>query len=337
MARESIGTAEFERLVARTGNADYLARAYAGRKDGMTPAECVALARRNDDAVAMASGTVTGRTPAVVTMAVCRAANSLAARGRERNAWSLFLNVPVDMEEPEVRAYLREAYETVQLSDVSIIRTKADTVTAYAVAYGKPCGGGTGAGTERAGAVTGAKEEPDVLPKGAECRIVLCGLAGAEETILLYGENRERLEKHYPEHFLKDIPLLKNTLDATGYCRIAKEHGAVYQYALGDGGVYAGLFAMSERLRTGLSVELPRIPISQKTIEICEELDTDPYQIGSGGCVLMITADAETLLSALWAAGAEAADIGCLREGFAKELHNGEEVRFLEPLRTKKK
>ncbi len=330
MARESIGTAEFERLVARTGNADYLARAYAGRKDGMTPAECVALARRNDDAVAMASGTVTGRTPTVVTMAVCRAANSLAARGRERNAWSLFLNVPVDMEEPEVRAYLREAYETVQLSDVSIIRTKADTVTAYAVAYGKPCGGGTGA-------VVDAKEEPDVLPKGAECRIVLCGLAGAEETILLYGENRERLEKHYPEHFLKDIPLLKNTLDATGYCRIAKEHGAVYQYALGDGGVYAGLFAMSERLRTGLSVELPRIPISQKTIEICEELDTDPYQIGSGGCVLMITADAETLLSALWAAGAEAADIGCLREGFAKELHNGEEVRFLEPLRTKKK
>ena len=217
MARESIGTAEFERLVARTGNADYLARAYAGRKDGMTPAECVALARRNDGAVAMASGTVTGRTPAVVTMAVCRAANSLAARGRERNAWSLFLNVPVDMEEPEVRTYLREAYENVQLSDVSIIRTKADTVTAYAVAYGKPCGGGTGA-------VVDAKEEPDVLPKGAECRIVLCGLAGAEETILLYGENRERLEKHYPEHFLKDIPLLKNTLDATGYCRISARY-----------------------------------------------------------------------------------------------------------------
>ena len=337
MARESIGTAEFERLVARTGNADYLARAYAGRKDGMTPAECVALACRNDGAVAMASGTVTGRMPAVVTMAVCRAANSLAARGRERKAWSLFLNVPADMEEPEVRAYLREAYETVQLSDVSIIRTGTDTVTAHAVAYGEPCGEGTGGGAESGGAIQDAKEKPDVLPKDAECRIVLCGLAGAEETILLYGENRERLGNRYPEHFLKDIPLLKNTLDATGYCRIAKEHGAVYQYALGDGGVYAGLFAMSERLRTGLSVELPRIPISQKTIEICEELDTDPYQIGSGGCVLMITADAETLLSALWAAGAEASDIGCLREGFAKELHNGDEVRFLEPLRTKKK
>ena len=81
---------------------------------------------------------------------------------------------------------------------------------------------------------------------------------------------------------------------------------------------------------------LPSIPISQKTIEICEELDTDPYLIGAGGCILMITKNAEELLKALWEAGAEAADIGRLCEGHAKELRNGEEVRFLEPLRTKK-
>ncbi|MBO7631769.1 MAG: hydrogenase maturation factor, partial [Lachnospiraceae bacterium] len=75
------------------------------------------------------------------------------------------------------------------------------------------------------------------------------------------------------------------------------------------------------------------IPISQKTIEVCEELDIDPYQIGAGGCILMITRDAEKLLSALYAEGAEAADIGCLQNGFAKELHNGDEVRCLEPYR----
>lgn len=336
MARESIGTAEFERLVARTGNEKYLARPYAGRRDDMTPFECVTVAAANDCSVMMASGAMTGRSPLIVRMAVCRAINGLAVRNRTVKAVSLFLNVPADMPEAEIRPYMREAYALTALSDVEIIRTGVGSVTVYAVAYGEPspedrteeCSGG--------GRTRETASESSEIPADTVCRIILCGMAGAEETVLLYEENRDRLKERYPEHFLKDVPMLADGLDASLYCRIAAEHGALYQYSCGDGGVYSGLFGMAERIRTGLSVDLPLIPISQKTIEICEELDTDPYLIGAGGCILMITRNAKELLAALWEAGAEAADIGQLCEGRAKELRNGDEVRFLEPLRTRK-
>lgn len=315
MGKGSIGAAEFERLVARTGNAKYLARTYSGRKDGMPLSECVSMAARNDRNIPAASGTVTGNTPLIVRFAVYRAGNAQAARGRKTEAFSLLLNVPKDMPEEAVRPYMREAYGVTELADVSVVRTDGTEVVAHVTAFG------------------GEAEEPLPDFPAGDYRIILCGQAGAEETVLLYDRYRERLLQRYPKHFLSEIPALAEGLDARRLCEIGRRNGAAYTYACGDGGVYAGLFGLSERIRTGISVSLPDIPISQKTIEVCEELDIDPYQIGAGGCILMITRDAEKLLSALYAEGAEAADIGCLQNGFAKELHNGDEVRCLEPYR----
>ena len=324
MGKGSIGAAEFERLVARTGNAKYLARPYTGRKDGMPVSECVRMAYENDRNIAAASGTMTGDDPMIVAFAAYRAGNALAARGRKAETYALLLSVPKDMPEEAVRPYMRKAYEVIELADVSVVRTDTAHMTAHVTAFG-------GAAFGEAETADGAESVPD-FPDG-EYRIILCGQAGAEETVLLYGQYRERLSAKYPKHFLSEIPALAEGLDAGKLCETGWKNGMVYAFACGDGGVYAGLFGLSERLRTGLSVSLPEIPISQKTIEVCEELNIDPYQIGSGGCILMITRDAEKLLSALYAEGAEAADIGCLQNGFAKELHNGDEVRCLEPYR----
>lgn len=324
MGKGSIGAAEFERLVARTGNAKYLARPYTGRKDGMPVSECVRMAYENDRNIAAASGTMTGDDPIIVAFAAYRAGNALAARGRKAETYALLLSVPKDMPEEAVRPYMRKAYEVTELADVSVVRTDTAHVTAHVTAFG-------GAAFGEAEAADEAEAVPE-FPDG-EYRIILCGQAGAEETVLLYGQYRERLSAKYPKHFLSEIPALAEGLDAGKLCETGWKNGMVYAYACGDGGVYAGLFGLSERLRTGLSVSLPEIPISQKTIEVCEELNIDPYRIGSGGCILMITRDAEKLLSALYAEGAEASDIGRLQNGFAKELHNGDEVRCLEPYR----
>ena len=53
MGRSSIGNAEFERLVSRTGNRLFLGRPYTGRKEDMTCAECVYAAGVNDRANGM--------------------------------------------------------------------------------------------------------------------------------------------------------------------------------------------------------------------------------------------------------------------------------------------
>lgn len=315
MGKGRVGAAEAERLAARIGNAKYLARPYSGRRDGMSVAECVKLAAAQDRSISMASGTMTGRDPRITMLAVYRAMNALAVRGRTVEACTLLLMVPREIPEAQLRPFMRAAYAVAELSDVEIVRADTSEVTAHVTTYG------------HAGEDTLA-EYPE-----AEYSVVMCGLAGAEETLLSYEEHRERLLAKYPQHFLKDIPSLMDTLDARGYCEVAARSGAVYAYACSDGGVYAGLYGMGERLRLGMRIDLPSIPISQKTIEICEELDIDPYRIGANGCVFFITAEPERLLTALYEAGAEAAVIGHLQEANARELHNGDEVRYLEPFR----
>lgn len=337
MAVGSIGAAEFERLVARTGNEKFLARPYAGRKDGMPVSECVRMATANDRAIAAANATLSGRNPLITRLSVLRARNALAARGRQAESMALSLTVPADMPESELRAYMREAYAVTELSDVSIVRTDASTVTATATVFGGlAVDGNAEEASEAADAAREASEAADATESsdsGQEYHIILTGLAGGEETLLLYEANKERLSAKYPKHFLNEITQLAEGLDQRKACETGYRNGVSYMYALGDGGVYAGLYAMSGRIRTGLCVNLPDITISQKTIEVCEELDIDPYQIGSGGCILMVTDDPEKLLNALWKEDIEAADIGRLTDTNAKELHNGEEVRYLEPYR----
>lgn len=315
MGEGRIGAPEFERLVMRIGNANYLARPYSGKRDGMPVSECVRLAFLQDSAVSMASGTMTGRNPLIVRMAYARAVNNLAARARKATAFTLLLTVPKDIPEEQLRPYMREAFAIAKLSDVEIVRTDTVSITAHVTASGAPM------------------EVPKQDYPAGEYSIVMCGFAGAETTVLLYEQHKKRLAMKYPKHFLTGIPELADALDMVKTCEIGFLHGAVYGYACSDGGVYAGLFGMGERLRTGMKVNLPAIPISQKTIEVCEELDIDPYRIGSGGCVFLITPDSETLLAALYEVRIEAEVIGTLSEEAARELHNGDEVRFLEPFR----
>lgn len=316
MSRGSIGDAEFERLVSRTGNRLFLGRPFTGRKEGMTCAECVYAAGVNDRAVGMASGTVSGMSPRIVPMAFVRAVSKLYARGREPKAFGLLLSVPKDAPEETLRSFMKAFYQLGALTEAEILREERTDYTARVTAYGEYYEG---------------FHEPE--PAFGELSVVMCGQAGAEETVLLAEEKQELLRGKLPKHFLSEIPELLLSEAAERICRTGCENGALYQYACGDGGVYAGLFQMGERLRTGMKIELPDIPISQLTIEVCEVLDIDPYQIGSGGCILMVTKDGERLANALLAEGFEAAVIGSLSEGNAKELHNGGEVRYLEPYR----
>ena len=103
----------------------------------------------------------------------------------------------------------------------------------------------------------------------------------------------------------------------------------------GDGGVYGALWKLGEKLRAGMEIALPDIPIAQITIEVCEVTDCDPYQIPGGGCVLFVTADPDRLLAAIAEAApqVEAAVIGRLTKDAARTLQNRGETRYLEPYR----
>ena len=336
-----IGTAEYERLTTRLGRERYLRRRPAGFGEDTDLSARIALAARADRELSSATGTMSGTNAGIAAMATNRAFAALAAIGREATAVTLLLSVPEDMPEATVRDYLRAAYAASSFEDVAIAREKREDVLAHVSAFGAPAGA---ADSEAAHAANPPAQASDAAAEAAESAaagnsaewsVVMAGTAGIEGTVLLYEANRERMEEKYPKHFLQKAAELPETAANATLSRAGFAAGAAAAVPGGDGGVYGALWKLGEKLRAGMEIALPDIPIAQITIEVCEVTDCDPYQIPGGGCVLFVTADPDRLLAALAEAApqVEAAVIGRLTKDAARTLQNRGETRYLEPYR----
>ena len=336
-----IGTAEYERLTTRLGRERYLRRRPAGFGDDTDLSARIALAARADRELSSATGTMSGTNAGIAAMATNRAFAALAAIGREATAVTLLLSVPEDMPEATVRDYLRAAYAASSFEDVAIAREKREDVLAHVSAFGAPAGAADSEAAHaanppaQASDATAEAAESVAAENSAEWSVVMAGTAGIEGTVLLYEANREQMEAKYPKHFLQKAAELPETAANATLIRAGFAAGAAAAVPGGDGGVYGALWKLGEKLRAGMEIALPDIPIAQITIEVCEVTDCDPYQIPGGGCVLFVTADPDPLLTALAEAApqVEAAVIGRLTKDAARTLQNRGETRYLEPYR----
>ena len=327
-----IGTAENERLTTRLGRERYLRRRPAGFGEDTDLSARIALAARADRELSSATGTMSGTNLCVAAMATNRAFAALAAIGREATAVTLLLSVPEDMPEATVRDYLRAAYAASTFEDVAIAREKREDVLAHVSAFGAPAGAAEDDAEANAAAEAA---EGEAAEQSAAWSVVMAGTAGIEGTVLMYGANREQMESKYPKHFLQKAAELPETAAGAALIRAGFAAGAAAAVPGGDGGVYGALWKLGEKLRAGMEIALPDIPIAQITIEVCEVTDCDPYQIPGGGCVLFATADPDRLLAAIAEAApqVEAAVIGRLTKDAARTLQNRGETRYLEPYR----
>ena len=336
-----IGTAEYERLTTRLGRERYLRRRPAGFGEDTDLSARIALAARADRELSSATGTMSGTNAGIAAMATNRSFAALAAIGREATAVTLLLSVPEDMPEATVRDYLRAAYAASSFEDVAIAREKREDVLAYVSAFGAPAGAAYSEAARAANPPAQASDaaaeaaESAVAGNSAEWSVVMAGTAGIEGTVLLYEANREQMEAKYPKHFLQKAAELPETAANATLIRAGFAAGAAAAVPGGDGGVYGALWKLGEKLRAGMEIALPDIPIAQITIEVCEVTDCDPYQIPSGGCVLFVTADPDRLLAALAEAApqVETAVIGRLTKDAARTIQNRGETRYLEPYR----
>ena len=96
------------------------------------------------------------------------------------------------------------------------------------------------------------------------------------------------------------------------------------------GGVSAALWILGEKLQSGLRVDLRAIPIRQETVEICEALDLDPYDLPGDGAWLIAVKDAEDALLLCRSHGIPAAKIGETTADDARILACGDIMRYLE-------
>lgn len=81
----------------------------------------------------------------------------------------------------------------------------------------------------------------------------------------------------------------------------------------------------------GLEIDLKKLPIRQETVEICNLLDLNPYELISGGCLLIAAENGADLVRRLEEENIPATVVGRTTGGKDRIIRNGEEKRFLEP------
>lgn len=160
--------------------------------------------------------------------------------------------------------------------------------------------------------------------------IVLVNEVGIEGMLRLMDEREAELKKRFAPVFLAAAEQFRDTVFAADAIRTAKAAGAEAVRQVGEGGIFAALWRLSEESGMGLETDLKRMPVRQETIEICEYFRLNPYQLASAGSFLMLASRGEALVDALLREGIEASVIGNLTEGHDKIIRNGGERRCID-------
>ena len=94
------------------------------------------------------------------------------------------------------------------------------------------------------------------------------------------------------------------------------------------------MWEMASGAGVGLNIDLKKLPVRQETIEICEYFTLNPYELLSGGCLIMAAPEGEKLVRDLAGADIPAVVVGRTTGGNDRVLYNGEEKRYLDMPKT---
>ena len=253
-----------------------------------------------------------------------KCANNLAAGGAWPVAATITLLLPVHTEEPQVRALMAAAEE--KCSELSMEIAGGQTritggvlqpmavVTAYGrVLRGNGC------------SVKDARPGQD---------IVLSKWIGLQGTALTARRHYGKLRERYPAYLVEEAMDFGRYLSVLPEAKIALEQGVCAMHDASEGGIFGALWELAEGAGTGLTIDLRKLPLRQETVEVCECCGVNPYELLSGGCLIMATWDGPGLRQALEKAQIPAALVGKVTDSHDRLLLNGEETRYLDRPRT---
>ena len=254
-------------------------------------------------------------------LAIMAAANNLAASGAQAIAVSLSITLPADAEETDLRELMNQAGECCKKLGIQITgghtevssTVKAPVVTATAM-----------------GKAQRVLIQERSSAKTLEMDVVISKWIGMEGTSIIAGEKEEELSKRYPIRLIHDAQEIEKYLSVASEAAIALKSGVYAMHDVRNGGIFGALWELSRRLGVGLYIDLKRIPVTQETIELCEFYHLNPYELLSGGALIMVTSDGGRLVRMLEAEGIPAAIIGNTNGSNDKIIVNQDETRYLE-------
>ena len=164
----------------------------------------------------------------------------------------------------------------------------------------------------------------------AELDIVLTGSIGLEGMGRIVAEKEKELECRFNKLFVRQCKEKISVLKDTYKYESIKDTEIESVMQIGTGGIMAALWNISEGTGTGLEVNMPRMTISQETVEVLEYYSLNPYEITSAGSFLIMTKYGDEVVMKLAEAGVEAVKIGVTVSGNKKIITGKDEDRYLD-------
>lgn len=161
--------------------------------------------------------------------------------------------------------------------------------------------------------------------------VVVSKWIALEGTSLIAREKEQELLKRFPDKYIYDAINFNKLLSTDPEAAGALKSGVTALHKASKGGIFKALWELGEANGVGLTIELKKLPVKQETIEICNYFDINPYELLSGGALLMTSADGNKLVMELKAAGINAVVVGKVTASNDRVIINGEHTRFLEP------
>lgn len=189
---------------------------------------------------------------------------------------------------------------------------------------------GQGAADNTAGTAQGQRAADGIGKAAPGQDVVLSKWIGLEGTAILARRNREKLLARYPSHLVEEAAGFDRYLSVVTEAAAAVKSGVCAMHDVSEGGIFGALRELAEKAGVGLTIDVKKLPLRQETVEVCECCRANPYELLSGGCLLMTAEDGPGLAAALKAEGIPATVVGKVTAGRERILVNGGEVRYLD-------
>lgn len=259
---------------------------------------------------------MTGREKDLFVYAAARAVTAVAAEGGHPFGVRVSVLVPEQTEEDSIKEMTEILKETAKEQGFQILNILTEVCPDADVFTVSVTGFGTCESTD---------EEPEKAYDGKD--LVLVNPVALEGSLRVLREKEVEIRERFVPVFLQKLLDSRGTLFAEKAVRKAEEYHADFIKPVTDGGVFGALWELAEETKTGYEVDLKTFPVRQDIIEICELFRLNPYQMASGGCLLMILEDGRGFVEACKRDQIMASVIGKMKAGKDKIILNGEERR----------
>ena len=282
--------------------------------------DCAVLSLREEYETVLATTPVSAPIEDLGTYAISMALNNVAVSGAEPIGVLLAILLPEETAECDLQELMESAEAVCSVCGTEIIGGHTEVTPVVC----RPVMVVTGVGKRH---ISRAKLLPGV---GSGQDIVVSKWIGLEGTIRLAREHGEELCARYPARMIEEAAAFDKYLSIVPEAATAVKSGVCGMHDVSRGGRFGAWWEMAQRAGVGLEIDLKKIPVKQETIEICEFYGLNPYELLSGGSLIMTAEDGTALVKALAGEGIPAVVVGRTTDGNDRVIYNEEEKRYLD-------